>query len=182
MSEVQDGDHTSYETLVRRYQDDALRLAYYYLHNWEDAKDISQDAFIKVLVKADQFNPEQPFKPWFFRILINHCINFRNRKRKVKFLSIFQPTGEQSNGSLLDQVAGEEDGGEEYQTRQLVWSALSKLSSSHRDVLVLHEMQGFKENEISEILNCSVGTVKSRLHYSKKKMRKILSEELRQKE
>ena len=178
MIAIRKGDRSSYEILMKRYQDDALRLAYHYLHNWEDAKDISQDAFIKVFVKVEFFDPKQKFKPWFFRILVNQCINFLNRKKKIKFFSLFQQTN-QDNGILLDQIQNDEKSNEDYQTRQLVWNALERLSPSHREVLILHEMQGFKEHEIGEIMECSVGTVKSRLHYAKEKMRKLLSKEIK---
>jgi RNA polymerase sigma-70 factor (ECF subfamily) len=179
MIAVQKGDKTAYEALVLRYRDDALRLAYHYLHNWEDARDISQDAFVKVYLKADSFDPAQRFRPWFFRILVNHSLNFLNRKKKVKFLSIFQRSRENEEAILLDQLSDDEGIGHEFQSRQMVWKALAALSGSHRDVLILHEMQGFKEQEISEMLGCSVGTVKSRLHYAKKRMRRLLSEELK---
>ncbi len=179
MIAVQKGDKTAYEALVLRYRDDALRLAYHYLHNWEDARDISQDAFVKVYLKADSFDPAQRFRPWFFRILVNHSLNFLNRKKKVKFLSIFQRSRENEEAILLDQLSDDEGIGHEFQNRQMVWKALAALSGSHRDVLILHEMQGFKEQEISEMLGCSVGTVKSRLHYAKKRMRRLLSEELK---
>lgn len=178
MVAIQNGDRSSYEILVNRYQDDALRLAYHYLHNWEDARDISQDAFVKIFIKAEFFDKTQKFKPWFFRILVNQCINVLNRKKKIKFFSIFHQTNQENNGMLLDQLQNDDSANEDFQTRQLVWNALNKLTNSHREVLILHEMQGFKEHEISEIMECSVGTVKSRLHYAKEKMRKLLSKEI----
>jgi len=179
MVTIQNGDQSSYDTLVTRYQEDALRLAYHYLHNWEDARDITQDAFVKVYLKAGSFDSMQKFKPWFFRILVNQCINVLNRKKKIKFFSLFQQIGQDNNGFLVDQLTGEEASSTDFQTRQMVWNALAKLTNSHRDVLILHEMQGFKEHEISEIMRCSVGTVKSRLYYAKEKMRKYLSKEIK---
>ncbi len=177
MIAVQQGKREAFDELVNRYQMDAIRLAYHYVKNWEDAKDLAQDAFVKVYTQAHRYDPSQPFRPWFLRVLVNHVLNFLDRKKRVRFSSIFrkQENGEESN--LLDFVADEDRSGEEQAARQTVWAALKKLSSDHRNVLILHEIEGLKEREVANILQCSVGTVKSRLHYAKKKMRKILEKE-----
>lgn len=176
MIELQQGDRSALDGLVRRYHQDAIRLAYYYLSNWEDARDLSQDAFIKVFQQAHMFDSSQTFRPWFFRILVNHVLNFIKRKKRIRFFSIFDPikNSNQNDGFLVEQIQEPSNGETEFYTHQIVWDALKKLSPHHRNVMILHEIEGLKEHEISDIMNCSLGTVKSRLHYARKKMKKII--------
>jgi len=179
MIELQKGDRNAFDDLVSRYHQDAIRLAYYYLANWEDARDLSQDAFVKVYQQANTFDPSQSFRPWFFRILVNHTLNFIKRKKRIRFSSIFEQSGNNSNNNsfLADQVQEPSNGEKEFYTQQLVWNALNQLTPNHRSVVVLHEIEGFREYEIAKVQNCSVGTVKSRLHYARKKLKKILGNE-----
>ena len=181
MIKLQQGDRDAFSDIVRRYDQDAIRLAYYYLANWEDAKDLSQDAFIKVFQQAHMFDVSQTFRPWFFRILVNHVLNFIKRKKRVRFFSIFDPikNSDQNDGFFLDQIQEPSNGETEFYTQQIVWEALKKLSTNHRNVMILHEIEGLKENEISDIVKCSVGTVKSRLHYARKKLKKLLGNEFK---
>ena len=180
MVELQQGNRNAFDDLVNRYHQDAIRLAYYYAANWEDARDLSQDAFIKVYQQAHMFDTSQAFRPWFFRILVNHTLNFLKRKKRIRFSSLFERNGTnlQSDGYFAEQVQDPGNGETEFYTKHLVWNALNQLTPHHRSVLVLHEIEGLKEYEIADILKCSVGTVKSRLHYARKKMKKIVGNEL----
>ena len=180
MIELQQGKSSAFDDLVSRYHQDAIRLAYYYLSNWEDARDLSQDAFIKVYNQAHTFDPNQSFRPWFFKILVNHTLNFIKRKKKIRFLSIFEQNFKNDSGenTLIDFIREPNNNEKEFYTQQLVWNALNRLSPQHRNVMILHEIEGLKEQEIAEVLDCSIGTVKSRLHYARKKMKKILVKEM----
>ena len=182
MIELQQGSRSAFNELATKYHQDAIRLAYYYAGNWEDARDLSQDAFVKVFQQAHTFDPTQSFRPWFFRILVNHVLNHLKRKKRIHFFSIFdQSRNDNNNGSFAEQIPEQEPYKTEsnFITNQLVWSALNQLSENHRSVLVLFEIEGLKEFEIADILKCSTGTVKSRLHYARKKMKKILEKEMR---
>jgi len=199
------GDTNAFGELVRRYMDRAFRIAYGYVRNAEDARDLSQDAFIKAFEALDQFDESRPFAPWFFRILINHCYNHQKRARLLSFVSIFTgrtppwagagPLGgepgragsqgardERSPASELSErlVNSEEDENRE-DIREMVWRALKRLSAKHREVVILHEMEGFSVAEIARMLNCSPGTVKSRLFHARKKLRTFLRSFIEQK-
>jgi len=178
MIDLQSGNRDAFAELVERYHQDALRLAYYYAHNWEDARDLSQDAFIKVFQQAQSFDPVQSFRPWFFRILTNHVLNFLNRKKRVRFFSLFDRLNNDEDGSWVDKIAEPQSEESEFTNRELVWKALDQLTPEHRSVMILHEIEGLKEQEIAATLDCSLGTVKSRLHYARKKMKKILSHDV----
>jgi len=157
----------------------ALSVAYYYLRNWEDAKDASQEAFVKLYQSISSFNSTLRFRPWFFRILINHCLNVKRKKKKIQFFSLFAFNDQNKQSALLDVLDDGSFDSERDEVREIVWKALDKLSGKHREVVVLHDMEGFKEDEIAEILNCSQGTVKSRLHYGRRKLRTLLSSYLK---
>lgn len=180
MIELQQGSRKAFDELAIRYHQDAIRLAYYYAGNWEDARDLSQDAFVKVYQQAHRFDPKQSFRPWFFRILVNHVLNFLKRKKRIHFFSIFdQNRNDNNNGTYADQITELDKNESNFITEQLVWNALNQLSANHRSVLVLFEIEGLREYEIADILKCSTGTVKSRLHYARKKMKKILEKEMK---
>ena len=179
MIDLQNGNRDAFSELVERYHQDAIRLAYYYAHNWEDARDLSQDAFIKVFQQAQSFDPRQAFRPWFFRVLTNHVLNFLNRKKRIRFFSLFERMNDNDDGSWAEKIAEPGSAENEFSSRQLVWNTLDQLSPQHRSVVILHEIEGLKEQEIAETLNCSLGTVKSRLHYARKKMKKILANEVK---
>ena len=157
----------------------ALSVAYYYLRNWEDAKDASQEAFVKLYQSVSSFDSSLRFKPWFFRILINHCLNVKRRKKKIRFFSLFASDDQDERPALLDTLDDGTFDSERDETREVVWKAVDKLSAHHREVVVLHDMEGFKENEIAEMLNCSQGTVKSRLYYARRRLKSLLSSYLK---
>jgi len=175
----QQGELSAFDELMERYMQQALSVAYYYLRNWEDAKDASQEAFVKLYQSISSFNSTLRFRPWFFRILINHCLNVKRKKKKIQFFSLFVFNDQNKQSALLDVLDDGSFDSERDEVREIVWKALDKLSGKHREVVVLHDMEGFKEDEIAEILNCSQGTVKSRLHYGRRKLRTLLSSYLK---
>jgi len=175
----QQGESSAFDELMERYMQQALSVAYYYLRNWEDAKDASQEAFVKLYQSISSFNSTLRFRPWFFRILINHCLNVKRKKKKIQFFSLFAFNDQNKQSALLDVLDDGSFDSERDEVREIVWKALDKLSGKHREVVVLHDMEGFKEDEIAEILNCSQGTVKSRLHYGRRKLRTLLSSYLK---
>ncbi|MCD6166426.1 RNA polymerase sigma factor [bacterium] len=175
----QQGELSAFDELMERYMQQALSVAYYYLRNWEDAKDASQEAFVKLYQSISSFNSTLRFRPWFFRILINHCLNVKRKKKKIQFFSLFAFNDQNKQSALLDVLDDGSFDSERDEVREIVWKALDKLSGKHREVVVLHDMEGFKEDEIAEILNCSQGTVKSRLHYGRRKLRTLLSSYLK---
>ena len=175
----QQGESSAFDELMERYMQQALSVAYYYLRNWEDAKDASQEAFVKLYQSISSFNSTLRFRPWFFRILINHCLNVKRKKKKIQFFSLFAFNDQNKQSALLDVLDDGSFDSERDEVREIVWKALDKLSGKHREVVVLHDIEGFKEDEIAEILNCSQGTVKSRLHYGRRKLRTLLSSYLK---
>jgi len=166
------GNARAYEALVRRYMRDAYLVAYGYVGNSEDARDLSQEAFVKIHQARARFDEERPFYPWLYRVLRNHCLNFLRRGRvevsiddenSHRELASPQPT-------VLEDMESEE-------RRRIVRAAIAKLSDDHREIIVLKNFKDCSYKEISEILEIPIGTVMSRLFYARQALR-ILVEEI----
>lgn len=176
-----EGRDVAFEELVNRYKMKSYSLAYFLVGNADDALDISQEAFIKIYRNIHRFRWKSSFGTWLHRITYNLCMDFlRSRKRKIELSyqdGIRIPDGEldvQSTGEpspFRNLMRGE--------VKRSVWAAINRLAPRLRSVLVLREIQDLSYGEIAEVLGCSKGTVMSRLHYARKKLRKILKPALR---
>ena len=168
------GNKQAFEQLVRRYRTDAYLTALGFTGNSEDARDLSQEAFIKAHQARRRFDPSRPFYPWFYRILRNHCINFiqRTRRKHEPLHYEDQPERErfQSPGPTpLEQLEKEE-------RKRLVRSAIERLSDEHREVIILKNFRGLSYKEIAAALDTPIGTVMSRLYYARRMLKEIILE------
>lgn len=161
------GDRAGFEWLVRRHQQRALAVALGVLRNREDARDACQEAFLRVYRGLDRFDGESQFTTWLHRIVVNLCID---RLRGAA------PAGVALD-DVLPTLAGDDDPGRALEGSELgerIRAALDRLSSNHRTVLVLREVQGLSYQEIADAMACSVGTVMSRLFHARRKMQALL--------
>jgi RNA polymerase sigma-70 factor (ECF subfamily) len=165
------GDKRAYEALVRRYMSDAYLVAYGYVGNSEDARDLSQEAFVKVYQARARFDEERPFYPWFYRVLRNHCLNFLRRGRvevsiddenSYREIAAPQPTA-------LEELESDE-------RKRIVRAAVARLSDDHREIVVLKNFKDCSYKEISEMLDIPIGTVMSRLFYARQALRVLVEE------
>lgn len=165
------GDKRSFETLVRRYMADAFLVAYGFVGNAEDARDLSQEAFVKAYRARGSFDESRPFYPWLYRIIRNHCLNFVQRTRRN--LSIddedFHRELACPRPTALDDLESDE-------RRRLVRAAIARLSEDHREIIVLKTFQDKSYKEIAEVLGIPVGTVMSRLFYARQALRALIEE------
>lgn len=165
------GDKKAYEALVRRYMSDAFYVAYGFVGNAEDARDLSQEAFIKAHLARARFDEERPFYPWLYRILKNHCLNFVTRSR--------------SNVSIDDENEHRElpsagptplENLESDERKRIVRAAIDRLSDDHREIIVLKNFREHSYREIADILGIPIGTVMSRLFYARQALRALIEE------
>jgi len=165
------GDKRAYEALVRRYMSDAYLVAYGYVGNSEDARDLSQEAFVKVYQARARFDEERPFYPWFYRVLRNHCLNFLRRGRvevsiddenSYREIAAPQPTA-------LEELESDE-------RKRIVRAAVARLSDDHREIVVLKNFKDCSYKEISEMLDIPIGTVMSRLFYARQALLVLVEE------
>ena len=180
----QTGDAIYFKTLVRRYQNRIFSAAYRMLGSKEEAEEVTQDTFVRMHQNLDNFKRQATFGAWLFRIAHNQCIDVlraRQRKKGVKVLP-FNPSSTlepgEEDGYMIGQLA--DDGPSPGQSLDLseqtgiIFESLKKLPETQRAVLVLHDIEGFSYQEIADIVGTNLGTVRSRLHYGRLKMKELL--------
>ena len=171
------GNKSAFGKLVELYQDQILYLIYDYLGDYEVAKDAAQDVFIKAYKNLNQFNQKSAFKTWLYRIVVNLSYNAvkRRKTRREYDLSeenLLTATEDVKRRNELENNPHIQ--AEKEELRQWVTKAVDSLPLHHRTVVILHEFEGLTHAEIAAILNCSEGTVRSRLHYARRKLRELL--------
>ena len=167
----QNGDADAMGTLIIRYQHWVYNIAYGILGHHQDAQDVSQDAFLSVWENIGKFEFRSQFSTWLYRIVKNKCFNhidqYQRRKTDPTEIDDSQPW------VPLD-TATPEDAALRSEEKDIVHSALARLKDSYREILVLRELRELPYEEISEILGCTLGRVKSRLHEARKELKKEL--------
>lgn len=160
----QRGDTAAFEELVRLYQDKIYALACHLSGNQADAEDLAQEAFVKAYYALKGFRHEADFGTWLHRITVNQWINLRRRERPA--LSLDEPVLTGDGEVRREPAAASEDPQEALERKEFqrfVRQALGEISREHRVVLVLREMHDYSYEEIARVLDCSLGTVKSRI-------------------
>ena len=176
------GDLTAYDDIVRRYQERIYATIYHMTANHEDANDLAQDAFIKGFQALRSFKGGSSFYTWVYRIAVNKTINFLKQRKNRAHLSLddldFNAEHDPDLVALIsDKTPRREAGLAELQEKLNV--AMQKLSEPHRLVVTLHDVQGLSHEEIAEIMDCNIGTVRSRLFYARQQMQAYLSDYLK---
>lgn len=165
------GDPRFYEPLVRAYEGPAMRVAVGMMGNPDDAHDAVQEAFVKVFNSLARFDLKRRFGPWFFQILRNQCRDMlRSRQARGRLETVderleLRPAGEETGPERLRQRAA---------ARETLWRGLERIGHEHREILVLKELEGFRYNEIAEILEIPEGTVASRLFHARRALKEAL--------
>src|ERR1035438_5458294 len=176
------GDLEAYDELVRRYQERVYATVYHMTANHEDANDLAQEAFIKAFQALKSFKGGSSFYTWIYRIAVNKTINFLKQRRNKVQMSLddldFNAEHDPDLVALIsDKTPRREVGLAELQEK--LNAAMQKLSESHRLVVTLHDVQGLSHEEIAKIMECNVGTVRSRLFYARQQLQAILSDYLK---
>lgn len=167
----QKGDADAMGTLIIQYQHWVYNIAYGILGHHQDAEDVAQDAFLSAWENIGKFQFRSRFSTWLYRIVKNKCLNhidqYQRRKTDPTEIDDSQPWVPLDTLTPEDEALRREE-------KNIVHAALAKLKESHKEILVLRELRDLSYEEISEILGCTLGRVKSRLHEA----RKALKEEL----
>ena len=177
IADLCEGDETALAPLVEKYKRMVYRLAMQITKNHADADDVMQETFIKVYRSIRTFRKEAAFETWLYRIAVNEALNFVKRRERQRE-STLETTSEAEYEAMTRyraQIANDPHiHAEKAELRHHVTEAVNNLSLKHRTVVILHEFEGLTHAEIASILNCSEGTVRSRLHYARKKLRTLL--------
>jgi len=170
VQQIKNGDVQAFRDLYDLYFEYAMRVATVVMnHQSSNAKDAVQETFIRVYQNIKGYDTSRPFKPWFYRILINEC--HRILKRNGKIISV----GEGFNEAEQDELAYE--GINQFIEHEDLYKAIESLEHHHRVPIVLKYLNGFKEQEIAEILDENLNTIKSRLYKGRQKLKGLLKNE-----
>ena len=183
---AQDGDSRAFRTLMERYQRKVYAVALGFLRNQEDALDVVQEAFIKVHRYIGKFEGNSGFYTWLYRIVANLCIDHLRRKKRqrgVEFDDGIRHDGAeaQHSGTDLTHLTQLGDPREMLRRKEIfdaVTESLEHLSDKHRAVIVMREFQGMSYEEMAQAMDCSKGTIMSRLFHARKNMQKLLGDRL----
>jgi len=166
------GSKRAYEELVRHYMTDAYLVAYGFVQNREDARDLSQDAFVKAYQARESFDETRPFYPWLYRIIKNHCLNFLKRAGRNSTSLFYEDNPDRERFSSRGSTPLEEM--ETNERHEMLRAAIGMLSEDHREIIILKNFKEHSYQEISEILEIPIGTVMSRLYYARAALKQLV--------
>ena len=176
------GDLQAYDELVRRYQERIYATVYHMTANHEDANDLAQEAFIKAFHALKSFKGGSSFYTWVYRIAVNKTINFLKQRKNRAQLSLNDMDLNAEHDPDLVALISEKTPRREINLAELqekLNAAMQKLSEPHRLVVTLHDVQGLSHEEIAQIMDCNIGTVRSRLFYARQQLQAYLSDYLK---
>lgn len=180
--ELTDGELAAYATLVERYGRQVYNIAYRLTGRDADAKDLAQEAFIRVFRAFRRIDPEAHLDSWLYRIVTNLYIDSLRRRPKVRLESLDEPLTTLKGGEVSKEVTDSAPGPEaavlDAQLDSEVQQALLGLNPELRMIVVLSDVEGYSYEEIGAMLAIPVGTVKSRLHRARKTLQSKLADVL----
>ena len=176
------GDLDAYDDLVRRYQERIYATVYHMTANHEDANDLAQEAFIKAFHALKTFKGGSSFYTWVYRIAVNKTINFLKQRKNKTQMSLddldFNAEHDPDLVALISEKTPRREVGLA-ELQEKLNAAMQRLSEPHRLVVTLHDVQGLPHEEVAKIMDCNVGTVRSRLFYARQQLQAYLSDYLK---
>ncbi|GGH75970.1 ECF RNA polymerase sigma factor SigW [Compostibacillus humi] len=176
IKQVKKGDQSAYREIVELYQNKIYQHCYRMLGNVHEAEDIAQEAFIRAYVNIDSFDERRKFSSWLYRIATNLSID-RIRKRKPDYFLDAEVKGTDGLDMYSQMAASDRTPAEELESNELqryIHKEISELPPKYRSIIVLRYLEEFSLQEISEILDIPIGTVKTRIHRGREALRKRL--------
>jgi RNA polymerase sigma-70 factor, ECF subfamily len=173
------GDANAFRELVKRHQRRAYAVALGMVHDPDDARDVVQEAFLKVHKNLATFEGEAQFFTWLYRIVANLCIDLLRKRRGMKVEFDDAMANDDPDEAGISPMRTGFDPGRalaDKELREKIMAALDKLSPAHRAVLVMREVEGMSYQDMAEQMKCSIGTIMSRLFHARKKMQSMLIE------
>lgn len=162
---VQKGDKRAFDLLVKKYQHRVIAVVSRFVRDQDEAMDVAQDAFIKAYRALDKFRGDSAFYTWIYRIAVNTAKNYLvSRGRRPPDTDVEASEAESyDSGDALRETGGPEQEMMKDQLEQVVYQALRELPDDLRTAVTLREFDGLSYEEIAEVMDCPVGTVRSRI-------------------
>ncbi|HUJ10612.1 MAG TPA: sigma-70 family RNA polymerase sigma factor [Verrucomicrobiae bacterium] len=177
------GDELAFDDLVLRHQQRAFNVAYQLLRDPEDATEVAQDAFVRAYRHLDSFHGECEFTTWLHRIVVNLAHNKhrwwkrRGKQSSVSLDSVAENVASEISHSVVAATDAPDAQAVKAEFIELLHQKMTELPCKFREVLVLRNVENLSYEEIATTLNCSVGTVKSRLARGREALRKSMKNE-----
>lgn len=174
ISRCQQGDQEALKEIFNLYHQKVYRIAYGVVRQREDALDIVQEVFIKLYRSIKNFKGKSSFYTYLYRMTLNQAIDYSRKAKKSLFS---RPTWEKESEPVDEEIQRPDSQAAQKQFEERVQKAMETLSEDQRAALILREIEGLSYHEIAEVMECSLGTVMSRIHYGRKRLRELLKEE-----
>ena len=181
VEQLQAGSQTAFWEFVNTYKQRIFSTVYNIVNNPTDAADITQDVFIKASQSIHSFKGNSSLSTWLYRIAVNMALSFirKNKSRQTLSIDELDESGVTPETlRLIPSTSGSDRSTALKELQKKLNDALASLSNNHRTVFVLFEIEGLSHQQIAEVVGCSVGTVRSRLHYAKQQLQSMLKEYL----
>ena len=173
----QAGDREAFGYLIEKYRDIVYAVAYRFARDQDLAMDLAQDTFIRAYKGIRSFKGRSSFSTWLYRIAMNTCIDYtRKHSRSVASQAVPEEVAEYADSEPVTRKPGRGPA-KQVLTSELgeqIQRAIDTLPDYHKSVFVLYEIEGMSYKEIAALMNIPIGTVMSRLHYARKKLRTML--------
>jgi RNA polymerase sigma factor (sigma-70 family) len=175
-----------FEGLVSKYQDRIWRLVYRYVRDSGEAEDLAQEVFIKLFLKIETFKGSSKFYTWLYRVAINTAKDYVDKKKRKPSV-LFEDFGKKNENCKIEENLifdnrfgkGEKEPNEKIEEKEnsiIVWKVLDAICEPFKTTLILREFEDLTYQEISKVMNCSIGTVESRLFRARQKFKNIFKE------
>jgi len=167
---ARNGDNDAFGELVQRYERRVLKVIRRFIPDLEMATDLVQESFLRAFERMDQFDPSRRFGPWLFRLAVNLTYDHLRKVRRRGRWSLFTDAGEDRapDPAVVDPRKN-------LDLSQEVQVVLAEIPEAYRTVLILHEFEDLEYKEIAKRMECSIGTVMSRLFYARRKMANLMA-------
>ncbi|MCK4892732.1 MAG: sigma-70 family RNA polymerase sigma factor [Calditrichia bacterium] len=174
IAKFQLGDLQAYDILVRRYKDQLLNFVYRFVGNRSDAEDIVQETFLRVYKNKHMYKEIAKFSTWVYTIAGNLAKTELRRRKRHKIFSVSNFVNEERDYDIPDREHSPEKKVDSAIQEEIIQKAIEKLPAKFKEVIILRDIQGFAYEEISQILNIPLGTVKSRVNRGRLKLQEDL--------
>lgn len=177
LKKAKHGDVEAFEKLIDSYQKKVFNIALRMLGNYDDAGDAAQEVFLRAYKSIKGFKEQSLFSTWIYTITKNVCLDELRKRKGRKLVYIDEEIKVQDNEvkmQIEDDTPTPDIEAEKNEIKQVIEESMKLLSEEHRMIIILRDMQGFSYEDISTILNCPEGTVKSRINRARQALKKIL--------
>jgi RNA polymerase sigma-70 factor, ECF subfamily len=184
---AQSGEKDAIARLVLRYQDRVFNVILKICGNYDDAAELTQETFVKLIEKIGTFKYKSSFYTWLFRVAVNLTLNYCKRRNKISMTSIDQQVGTSNGSAKTELVHFLEDKSsiepaqmaQKKEVGQILLAGLNILQDHQRTIIVLRDIESMSYEDIAKALDIELGTVKSRISRARKKLKEILAEILK---